>query len=65
VIADKRHPRTGGEYIKSLRHGREVYIDGERQRRRENASPGRGLARMGWMFRFKAAAYNLGNQCES
>ncbi len=30
VIADKRRPFTGAEYIDSLRDGREVYIDGER-----------------------------------
>jgi len=30
VIADKRRPYTGAEYIESLRDGREVYIDGER-----------------------------------
>ena len=30
VIADKRRPYTGAEYIQSLRDGREVYIDGER-----------------------------------
>src|ERR1700723_491912 len=30
VIADKRRPFTGAEYIESLRDGREVYIDGER-----------------------------------
>src|SRR5271170_2323687 len=30
VIADKRRPFTGDEYIESLRDGREVYIDGER-----------------------------------
>jgi 4-hydroxyphenylacetate 3-monooxygenase len=30
VIADKRRPFTGAEYIQSLRDGREVYIDGER-----------------------------------
>ncbi len=30
VIADKRRPYTGTEYIQSLRDGREVYIDGER-----------------------------------
>src|ERR1700761_1776796 len=30
VIADRRRPYTGAEYIQSLRDGREVYIDGER-----------------------------------
>ena len=30
VIADKRRPYTGAEYMQSLRDGREVYIDGER-----------------------------------
>jgi 4-hydroxyphenylacetate 3-monooxygenase len=30
VIADKRRPFTGAEYMQSLRDGREVYIDGER-----------------------------------
>src|SRR3984957_11227701 len=30
VIADKRRPFTGAEYIESLKDGREVYIDGER-----------------------------------
>src|SRR5580704_6334773 len=30
VIADKRRPYTGAEYIQSLRDGREVYINGER-----------------------------------
>ena len=32
VIADRRRPYTGAEYIQSLRDGREVYIDGERVR---------------------------------
>ena len=30
MIADKRRPFTGAEYMQSLRDGREVYIDGER-----------------------------------
>jgi 4-hydroxyphenylacetate 3-monooxygenase len=30
IIADRRRPYTGAEYIRSLRDGREVYIDGER-----------------------------------
>ena len=30
VIADKRRPFTGAEYMQSLRDGREVYFDGER-----------------------------------
>lgn len=30
VIADRRRPYTGAEYVESLRDGREVYIDGER-----------------------------------
>jgi 4-hydroxyphenylacetate 3-monooxygenase len=30
IIADRRRPYTGAEYIQSLRDGREVYIDGER-----------------------------------
>ena len=30
VIADKRRPFTGAEYLESLRDGRAVYIDGER-----------------------------------
>ncbi|HUN44368.1 MAG TPA: 4-hydroxyphenylacetate 3-hydroxylase N-terminal domain-containing protein [Acetobacteraceae bacterium] len=30
IIADKRRPFTGAEYMQSLRDGREVYIDGER-----------------------------------
>ena len=30
VIADKRRPFTGAEYIQSLRDGRAVYIDGEK-----------------------------------
>src|SRR6201993_251353 len=30
VIADRRRPYTGAEYVQSLRDGREVYIDGER-----------------------------------
>ena len=30
VIADKKRPYTGAEYIESLRDGREVYINGER-----------------------------------
>ena len=30
MIAEKRRPFTGAEYIQSLRDGREVYIDGER-----------------------------------
>jgi 4-hydroxyphenylacetate 3-monooxygenase len=30
VIADKRRPFTGAEYMQSLRDNREVYIDGER-----------------------------------
>jgi 4-hydroxyphenylacetate 3-monooxygenase len=30
VIADRRRPYTGAEYMQSLRDGREVYIDGER-----------------------------------
>ena len=28
--ADKNRPFTGAEYLETLRHGREVYIDGER-----------------------------------
>src|ERR1700761_4710164 len=32
VIADRRRPYTGAEYIQSLRDGRAVYIDGERVR---------------------------------
>ncbi len=30
VIADRKRPFTGAEYMQSLRDGREVYIDGER-----------------------------------
>ena len=30
VIADRKRPYTGAEYIESLRDGREVYINGER-----------------------------------
>ena len=30
VIAGKRRPFTGSEYLESLRDGREVYIYGER-----------------------------------
>ena len=30
VIADRKRPYTGAEYMQSLRDGREVYIDGER-----------------------------------
>ena len=30
IIADKRRPFTGAEYIQSLRDGRQVYIDGDR-----------------------------------
>jgi 4-hydroxyphenylacetate 3-monooxygenase len=30
VIADRRRPYTGAEYIQSLQDGREVYIDGDR-----------------------------------
>ena len=30
VIADKRRPYMGAEYIQSLRDGRAVFIDGER-----------------------------------
>ena len=30
VIADRKRPYTGAEYVQSLRDGREVYIDGER-----------------------------------
>ena len=32
VIADRTRPYTGAEYMRSLRDGREVYIDGERVR---------------------------------
>ena len=34
AIADRARPFTGAEYMQSLRDGREVYIDGERVRRR-------------------------------
>ena len=44
VIADRKRPYTGAEYMQSLRDGREVYIDGERVHGRHQPS---GVSQLG------------------